>query len=68
MDSVTWPPPVRMQRGKNAGTQLTLSCFVVQDPRPWDDGSAYIQDESSLPQLVHSRNYLTNVLRGLSPR
>lgn len=59
-------PTVGMQREKNADTQLTLSCFVVQDPRPWDDGSACVQDESSLPQLVHSRNYLTDVLRGLS--
>lgn len=59
-------PTVRMPREKNAGTQLALSCFVVQDPRPWDDGSVYVQGESPLPQLVHSRDYLTNVLRGLS--
>lgn len=60
-------PTVRMPREKNAGAQLALTCFVFQDPRPWDDGSAYVQDESPLPQLVHSRDYLTDVLRVLSP-
>lgn len=69
-ESVTWPP----QSGCQERRMLALSSLSpvreshVQDLRPWDDGSAYVQDESSLPQLVQSRNYLTNVLRGLSPR